>query len=344
MEQNTGIQLLIAPEIAHKLQEVGANVTKRLDELNINSLVATEDTVKSLKELRAELNKELDSFEEQRKFVKNGVLNPYNEFEAIYKTEISERYSKAISDLKDKIASVETKIKDEKKAAVAVYFNELCASENITFLKFENIGLEINLSTSEKTYKEKCNQFILKIVDDLALIKTAEFEAEILTEYKKTLNASRAITTVKERKESEKAEAERLRIAEANRRISKLKSTGFEYNDFTKTYSYGPNIHIANELVQNGSHSDFTKKLVECEEKIKEFESQITEVEFEEEPIKTGNLFAQPKAPKPISAPIEMPAPSEEIVKASFEVSGTMQQLLALGNYMRENKITYKNI
>ncbi len=91
------------PKIVHRLQAVGARVTERLKELGVDTLVATEDTVKSLKDLRAELNKELTEFESQRKWVKEGVLNPYNEFETIYKAEISEKYKGAIDTLKTKI-------------------------------------------------------------------------------------------------------------------------------------------------------------------------------------------------------------------------------------------------
>ena len=51
---------------------------------------------------------------------------------------------------------------------------ELCLSENIDFVTFESVALDINLSTSEKKYKEQCNEFISRIKDDLALIGTQD--------------------------------------------------------------------------------------------------------------------------------------------------------------------------
>ena len=101
------ITLVQSPIIAHKLQEAGKSVSKGIEELELDKQVATVDTVKSLKEVRAELNKELADFENQRKAIKEGVNNPYNEFENLYKTEISDKYKSAIDTLKDKIASVE---------------------------------------------------------------------------------------------------------------------------------------------------------------------------------------------------------------------------------------------
>lgn len=338
--KNDEIKLVTKPKIVHRLQELGANVTKRLQDLNIESIVATEDSMKSLKELRADLNKELDGFEEQRKFVKEGVLNPYNEFEAVYKAEISEKYKGAITLLKDKIAIVETKIKDEKKANVKMYFDELCRAERIDFIPFEKLGFDINLSTSEKAYKEKCSEVISKTIDDLNLIKTTDFEAEILTEYKVSLNASQAITTVKTRKQKEAEEKARLKQIELNRRMAKVKSIGLIYDEFTKTFVYNDEIFITYSFINDSTSEEFTKKFIECEEKVKEVErakSQAAETNTPQSEIK----FAS-KPAEPITAPVVKEP--EETVTASFEVTGTMSQLQALGQYMRTNKITYKNI
>ncbi|MFW5753510.1 MAG: DUF1351 domain-containing protein, partial [Marinilabiliaceae bacterium] len=106
METQNGIVLKQAPVIQHKLEEAGKQVTERIDSLNIDSLVATEETLKSLKDMRAQLNKELKEFEEQRKFVKQGVNKPYLEFESVYKEQISDKYTGAVDKLKEKIGSV----------------------------------------------------------------------------------------------------------------------------------------------------------------------------------------------------------------------------------------------
>lgn len=337
METSTEIKLVTKPKIVHKLQEFGASVTKRLEDLNINNLVATEDSVKSLKELRAELNKELANFEDQRKFIKGEIMNPFNEFEGIYKTEIADKYKLAIDTLKDKIAIVETKIKDEKKAKVKSYFDELCLSERIDFITFEKLGLDINLSTSEKAYKEKCDEIINKTIDDLNLIKTTEFEAEILTEYKTSLNVSQAITTVKTRKANEAIEAERLLQAQISKRGALLKALGMLFDEMTKCYVYDDETFITEAFLKTSTPDEFTKKYIEFEVKIKDIErakaqavnAPQTEIKFE---------------PKPTTISAPTVKETEEIVTASFEVKGTMSQLKALGQYMRTNNIIYKNI
>ena len=57
-----------------------------------------------------------------------------------------------------------------------------------------------------------------KVVDDLSLIASEQFQAEILTEYKNTLNVSKSIIDVKARKESENQETIRLNALEIQRR------------------------------------------------------------------------------------------------------------------------------
>ena len=58
-------------------------------------------------------------------------------------------------------------------------------------------------------------------------------------------------------------------------------------------------------------------------------------------------IIPEEKIPEPIKAPIKEKKQENnglEIVTASFEVKGTLGQLKALGQYMKDNKIIYKNI
>lgn len=211
MEENTAIVLQTKPVIAHELQKVGANVTKRLNDLKVDKLVATEDSVKSLKQLSADLNAELKQYEAQRKMIKEGVMAPYNDFEAIYKTEISTKYNDAINVLREKISTVENKIKKEKSDRLREYYESVKGS--IDFLSFERLGLDVNLSTTEKKYKEQIHAIIDKVLGDLELIEVQEHKTEVLVEYKDTLDVSASILAVRKRKEKEKAEEEKANAA-----------------------------------------------------------------------------------------------------------------------------------
>lgn len=344
------IKLVQSPVIAHKLQEAGKAVSKRIEDLELDKQIATVETVKSLKDLRAELNKELADFETQRKFIKEGVNNPYNEFESIYKVEISEKYKSAIDLLKDKIAFVEDKVKSDKEEAIVIYFNELCTAEKIDFITFDKLGIDINLSTTEKKYKEQVNDYISKVVDDLNLIKSTDYEAEILVEYKSSLNVSNAITSVKTRKENEQKEQEKLKAEQRVNRINFLEKLGMQYVEITNAYEFNADIYVTMSDINFLSKPDFTAKYHDCEAKIKDSkakeleakQAQIEVVDAEIESPVTTKQTPTPVAP-PITAPV-VEKEAEPIKTASFEVKATMTQLRALGNYMREHNINYKNI
>lgn len=210
------------PVIEQQLAQIKAKVTERVSA--VTKLVCTEDTVKAVKKARTELNAEFKAWEDKRKEVKTAVMTPYEKFEAVYKDCISDSYKAADKDLKQKIDEVEQELKSKKAAEVKSYFEEYLASKDIDFVTYEQAGINVTLSASLKSLKEQAKAFIDRIVSDLALIETfTDLKAEILVEYKKSLNVSDAITGVKARAKAvqeeqarQEAEAEK-RAAEAQR-------------------------------------------------------------------------------------------------------------------------------
>lgn len=203
------------PVIVEQLAQVKETVIQRVQ--TATSLVCTDETVKEVKKARAELNAEFKAWEEKRKEVKTAVMTPYEKFEAVYKDCVSDTYKAADKELKQKIDSVEQELKDKKAAEVREYFMEYLASKYIDFVAFEQAGINITLSASMKSLKEQAKSFIDKISDDLALIETQEHKAEILVEYKKTLNVSAAITGVTARFKAIEDEKKRMEEAEERR-------------------------------------------------------------------------------------------------------------------------------
>lgn len=206
------------PVIVEQLAQVKEAVIARVE--TATSLVCTDETVKEVKKARAELNSEFKQWEEKRKEVKTAVMTPYEKFEAVYKDCVSDTYKKADAELKAKIEGVEKELKQKKADEVKEYFNEYRESAGIDFVTFEQANINVTISASMKSLKEQAKSFIDKIGDDLALIDTQEHKAEIMVEYKKTLNISAAITGVNARFkaiEDEKRcieEAEERRAAE----------------------------------------------------------------------------------------------------------------------------------
>ena len=191
------IEVKQLPVIEEQLRSVSTVIDERVK--NATSLVCTEESVKTIKEIRAELNKDYKEFENKRKLVKEQVLKPYNDFENVYKECISDKFRNADIILKGKIDNVENELKSKKEKEIKDYFEEYKEANNIDFITYEQARINITLSASMKSLKEQAKQFIDKIVDDLKLIETQEHKTEILVEYKQILNVSQAITSVTNR-------------------------------------------------------------------------------------------------------------------------------------------------
>lgn len=193
------ITLKQLPIIEEHLQLVKSDVETRTR--NAMQLVCTEETRKDVKSIRTELSKEFAEMENQRKRVKEAIMEPYNQFEALYKECISDPYKKADAELKKRIDEVESGLKSDKEKDIRDYFSELCKANNLPWLRFEQMNLKIGLSTSVNGVKTTLTATVLKIAEEVQELSHHEDAAELLVEYKKSLNVALALSTIRARHE-----------------------------------------------------------------------------------------------------------------------------------------------
>ena len=184
------------PVITEKIKEVGKKLDERFEKLDIDNLVCDEESKKELKELKAELGKEFKEFETQRKEIKNKIMKPYESFNKTYEEEIKVKYQKADKTLGEKINEVESELKHQKELELVDYFEELAKSNNIDFVEFHQMNLNITLTASLKSLKEEIKKFIDGILKDLDIINTQDYKEEILIEYQKELKLNESILDV----------------------------------------------------------------------------------------------------------------------------------------------------
>ena len=205
--------------VYERLESVGQEIDKRIAALDLDKQLVTEDTKKAVKDTRAMLNKELKEFEEQRKRIKEQVIAPYEAFEKAYNSFIKVKYEKADSILKVKIDEFDKRLKADKEARIRAYFTELCQANNIDFLPFERLCLNIRLNDSDKSLKDIVNTNIDNVVKSLEFIESLtdpdEYKAEILADYKQTLDVTTAIRNAQYRKQQREAELQRLEAQKA---------------------------------------------------------------------------------------------------------------------------------
>lgn len=193
------IALKQLPIIEEHLQLVKSDVETRTR--NAMQLVCTEETRKDVKSIRTELSKEFAEMENQRKRVKEAIMEPYNQFETVYRECISDPYKKADAELKKRIDEVESGLKSDKEKAIRDYFDELCKANNLPWLRFEQMGLKIGLSTSVNGTKTALTSTVLRISNEVLELSRYENAAELMVEYKKSLNMALALSTIRARQE-----------------------------------------------------------------------------------------------------------------------------------------------
>ena len=205
--------------VYERLESVGQEIDKRIAALDLDKQLVTEDTKKAVKDTRAMLNKELKDFEEQRKRIKEQVIAPYMAFEKAYNSFIKVKYETADGILKVKIDEFDRRLKADKEARIRAYFTELCQANNIDFLHFERLGLNIRLNDSDKSLKDIVNTNIDNVVKSLEFIESLtdpdEYKAEILADYKQTLDVTTAIRNAQYRKQQREAELARIEAQKA---------------------------------------------------------------------------------------------------------------------------------
>lgn len=291
--------------IYEQIKAVGQEIEAKIAELNLDNQLVTDETLKSAKNTRATLRKELAVFEEQRKFIKEQVNAPYEAFEKAYKEHIKVHYDKADSTLKSKIDEVQNRLISDKAMRIKDYFTELCQQQGIDFLIFERLPLNITITKSDKSLKEEVTGFVSEVSKSIQLIESFnepnEFKAEILTDYKQTLDITRAIQNAQYRRQQREAELARIeaqRVAAEQARLA----------DEARARETAP----------------------------LQAPAQVTNEAQPAPPVQP----AAPVQPEPVQEATQaVQEDYNEVVQATFTVIGTRAQLKALKQYIISNNI-----
>ena len=204
------------PVIAQELATVKGEIDARVE--YVKTLKVNDKNFKFVKSELADIRKLFNALESKRKSVKKQILQPYEEFEPLYNELAKTPLQDAISYLDEQVKTQTKVLIDEKADKAREYYKGVCENLGINFVKFEQIGLNITLSVTHKKLCEQISAFFEKVTEELKLIDTqGEHKAEILVEYKKTLNVAQSITKVSERYKAIAEEQARIEAEKAER-------------------------------------------------------------------------------------------------------------------------------
>lgn len=212
------LELTQAPIIYENLSSVERNMDS-VRQL-VNSLPLTEESLKKVKSLRAQIRKQFDELEEQRKAVKKTVMEPYDKAEATYKAYVSIPFTATDNFLKYWIDGFQDNIKYQCEQRLREYFAELCQSFNIDFLRYEDCGVRVDMTLARQKEPRKAMDLIYDFVNqvqtDVETIMNLPHAAEVFAVYRQRLNLAEALAFV---------DRQRQAAQQAQEKISAMKQT-----------------------------------------------------------------------------------------------------------------------
>jgi hypothetical protein len=233
-----------APIISYSLiKQVGAEVKAKIESLELDRIEASEDNFRIIKSIRAELNNDFKTFEEQRKLVKDLIMKPYNDFEAEYKKEISNLFTDADKTLKAKVDEVDATLLNEKTKYLQEYFE---LNNEFDFLSFEDVGISVIRSKTDKFYQEAIDERLKQTKSDIETIETLSNKDRILAKYQisKDLNIAISQTNIEIQREEiireakkQAEEASKKEAAKPNEATKELLKSDEDETVYRATFS-----------------------------------------------------------------------------------------------------------
>lgn len=156
------------PIIKEQLHSIKAQAQESVKEAL--SLACTEETLKVVKERRAALNRDRKDLDARRMAVKKQIMQPFEDFDEVYKECVTDVYGPADEALKGKITDVEAGLKADKEKKVKDYFAEMVKASGVEWVTYEDVGVAVTLTASLKSLKAKVKEYVEKVAADVACI------------------------------------------------------------------------------------------------------------------------------------------------------------------------------
>ncbi|CDF09414.1 putative uncharacterized protein [Eubacterium sp. CAG:76] len=296
-------------------------------------VVYTEDTMKAAKDDRATLNKFKKVIEDRRKEVKKKCMEPYEQFEKEVK-EITALIDKPIGMIDSQIKEYEERQKAEKKSQIQAAYDE-SIGEFVNDLPFERVfdTRYLNATFSLSKAMSEVIEKIEKFKTDIATIDSldSKHKLNVRDVYVRTLDLSQAMAEDRRLRElEERLEADRKAKEEAERKRQEAETAKREEAERQRAE--------AERIAAEQKAAAKAQPVSEMGRAIASIEHQAFSQAVQAAP--------EEKREAPAQVPEKQSEPEAEVkrYKATFWCKGTLEQIKALGDYMRANNIEFGKV
>ena len=201
------IRIDALPAVEEFFSSMRDPVARRITE--ILSAECTEETRRDAEQARAEVRRFKADIKDALKKAEAQLYEPWNKV-LERAGDITALCDHADMELKCRIDTIKVKLKKEKFDEVEAYFNEKRGVLGLDWLDFEWVAPNIRLNDSLTALRKAIDQKLDRISADVMAILAMEHSAEIMAEYKGTLDLAASMKIVKFRLEREAEEAARI--------------------------------------------------------------------------------------------------------------------------------------
>lgn len=209
-------QVAIPEKIAFNYEELKQELSDKVK--MYETLVYTDDQIKSAKADRADLNRLKKALNDERIRREKEYMHPFNAFKAQI-NEIIGIIDKPMALIDKQIKEYEEQQRQEKKGKISEYFSSSSYPEWLTLSMIWD-DKWLNASVSMKSIQAEIDSRIATVENDLAtLSELPEFAFEAIETYKTTLDLNKSIAEGHRLSEMQKRKAEQERIRAEQERL-----------------------------------------------------------------------------------------------------------------------------
>ena len=261
--------------IEDNLQEVEASIRAKVKEYH--NIVVTEETIQDGKKILADIRKEKEGLEQERKTIKKAWMKPYEAFEKRAK-EIIALYDEPVQIIDSQLKEFEENRREQKRQEIQVIYDAEKGDleEWLPLSKIYDVTWE-NSTCSKKKIREEIEQAFGQVERSIQTLHSmqSEFEKEGLAVLKTTGSLQVAIGEMQTRKRiKEEILAEEQRREEEQRKIQDLQEVLSSQEKETVTEFEKAPVFQAMEQTEEGS-----LELFEAATKTEEIEPFVAEPE-----------------------------------------------------------------
>jgi hypothetical protein len=167
-------------EITSRIDEIVLRVQKRIEDLNLKTIDATEDNKKILRDTRAELNKEVKQYEEDLKQIELMINSGFNELKKQYKEKIKSLYKLTDDELKEKIDEItQEQLKENQDYSKEYYEAKLKSMPLRIGVEYDDVPWDFTFNSSKKSIRDTANNHFEAVEEALKIIDNHKYKNEL---------------------------------------------------------------------------------------------------------------------------------------------------------------------